>query len=305
MQQYDILADDNFSAIDRIYSYLNGQDQSVDEQIADLAVVAFKHGLMRQLMEEREEVQPGKLRCSNPGPCARKMAYAYLGTVPDGKKIDARAKLTFLNGDLLEVVIVVLLKLAGIKTEGTILDEGGQPDLWFDAGDGVLVPGHGDGILPVQEGLSTRTLLEVKSCSDWAFKNKFSKGIVGDDYMLQHQTYMEATTLVQGLFIAANKNSGELVEVHTYKDPEFLVWARQNYQLAVHSTPENLPPRYDDGDSYGLKVVRGEKTDYLAALCGYCSYYNSCWNHPQIEFKYGKPIFKVIDMPEDYVCPTA
>lgn len=289
-----------FSIKQKIYDYLNNTGLEYDEALAVAAAEAFKSGLVRQVMEDRGEVKPGTLRGSNAGPCARKIAYGYLGAEPNGKEIDARAKLTFLTGDLLEVVLVALIKLVGIQTEGTCLDEGGQQDLWFDAGNGILVPGHPDGILPVQEGLSERTLLEIKSASDYTFKHKFEKGIIDDGYKLQHNVYLAALGLEQGVFVAINKNSGEITEVWTERDDDYVEWACANYQAAVASTLDSLPPRYSDNDAYGPKIDKRTGSTVLAPLCTYCSWRDTCWPDLDVEVKYGRPVFYITAMPEDY-----
>jgi hypothetical protein len=151
----------------------------------------------------------------------------------------------------------------------------------------------------VQPGLTKPILLEVKSASDYSFKFKFEKGIIDDGYMLQHQVYMEATGLDEGCFIAISKNSGELVEVWTKYDPDFVKWARQNYTLATLASLDNLPPRYKDGDAYGPKFNKQGKMT-LAPLCTYCSHRDLCWPDLEVEVKYGKPVFFIGSLPEDY-----
>lgn len=289
-----------FSVVQRIEDYLNAQQKTYDEALADTISKSMSYHVIRQLMKTREP-KPGQLRGSDPGPCARKMAYKFHGVPEDGKKIDARGQITFLMGDVLEVMVVALMKLAGIQTEGTVLDEG-QIDLEFDAGDGITVPGHADGFLPVQEGLSKRTLLEVKSTSDWAFKNKFEKGIIDSGYTLQHNVYFDATGLEQGIFIAVNKNTGHICEVWTKPSGESVLLAKSNYHLVSASSLDDMPPRYFDGDAYGLKLNKKKDayTRQLAPLCTYCSHYNLCWNKPVISFdRYSKPVLTVTDLPRD------
>lgn len=289
-----------FSIKDRIYSYLNASETLYDSDLAevlkDRAAELVKWAIHRQILESRKEVRPGQLRGSNAGPCARKIAYGYLGFEPKGKEIDARAKLTFLNGDLLELVVVFLTKLVGVQTRGTCLDEGGQIDLTLKINDKVEVPGHPDGILLVQPGLEEEHLFEIKSASDFSFKRKFERLEIDDGYKLQHMVYMEALGLKKGVFLAVNKNSGELAEVWTEYDPEYVEWARHNYVIATAARPNKLPTRYY-GDGYG--VIKNKKGEYvLAPLCGYCSYRDECFN-VSVDASRGKPIFKLNELPDD------
>lgn len=288
-----------FSVVDRIYQYLNNTGQQLDEALAEAAGEACKRGLIRQIMEERGDPEPGSIRASNSGPCSRKMAYAWLGFPHQGKEIDARAKLTFLTGDLLEVVVVALIKLAGIKVRATCLDDGGQEDILFRVSNDIVVPGHSDGIIEIQDGLDEEMLLEVKSTSQWAFDNKFCKGVIDDGYRLQHNVYLDGLGFNRGIFVAIDKNSGALTEVHTVKDPEAVEWAKANHMSATQSTPDCLPPRYHDGDAYGIKYKKG--VAYLAPLCSYCNQRDRCWPFTQLEFdRYGKPQYRVLEVPEDF-----
>jgi hypothetical protein len=226
------------------------------------------------------------------------MAYGYHGIPEDGKKIDSRAMITFLNGDMIETLVAVLMQLAGIEVEHSCLD--GQANIELKLQGGIVVPGHPDGILPVQPGVKQRTLLEVKSASDYAFRNHFSKGHIDDGYMLQHQTYLRALKLKHGVFVAISKNAGELVEVWTEYDPDFAKWAARNHLTAAHSTPDKLPPRYSDGDAYGAIPDKKQKGRYrLGALCTYCAWRDTCWPGLEMELRSGKPTYLITEMPTD------
>jgi hypothetical protein len=251
-------------------------------------------------MEVREP-SPG-LRGSNPGPCARKMAYNYLGYLP-GKDFEARTYVTFLTGDILEVVSIALLRLAGIEVEGTCLDEDGQVEGLFDVGNGILVPCHPDGILLPQPGIGeNKLLLEVKSSSDYGFKREWSKGRYSDQYKLQHQVYLDTFKIDEGIFFVINKNTGHFCEVLTKRDPEYLEWAKVNYSMAASADPDNLPPRFVDNQNFGRKIGRnGKVTTDLCWGCGYCDYVEHCWPGLKIDFSKGKPVHNV---PLDVVDPT-
>jgi hypothetical protein len=251
--------------IEKIESYLRGKGQTVDEALLEASHDAFVYSIKRQLMEERGD--PSGLRGSNPGPCARKMAYAF-HEFPRTKELEPRSKITFLTGDLIELCVVCLIKLAGIEVEGTILDEEGQVEGYFDVGNGLMVPCHPDGLLPAQAGLNEPHLLEVKSINHFSYQRDTKKNVIGDQYLLQHNVYLEAYGYDYGVFIYLNKNTGHMHEIYTEKDPELVEKARKNYTLAGLSSPDALPPRYEDGENYGRWVDKNEvKTNKLAWGC--------------------------------------
>lgn len=286
--------------VEYIEQYLGGNNQIKNEEILVAMKDSFDYSVVRQLMETRDG--PTGLRGSHPGPCARKMAYGF-HEFPVSKDLDSRTKITFLTGDLLELVAVAIIKLSGIGTRATILD-GGQEDAYFDVGNGLMIPCHGDGIILAQPGITDEeVLLEIKSVNDRGFKYNWMKlQDVGYQYMLQHQVYLEAYGLKRGLFFAINKNTGHFCEIETEYNPELVEIARNNYTLAGFSDPDNLPPRFEDGKDYGRVVDKsGVKTDRLAWGCMYCSFNTHCWPGMVTTIEKGRPVGRV---PDDSVART-
>lgn len=278
--------------VEPVSNYLTSKDKQIDEETLTAMWKSFEYSTKRQFMEVREP-SPG-LRGSNPGPCARKMAYNYLGYTP-GKDYEARTYITFWTGDILELVTIGLLRLAGIEMRATCLDEDGQADGFFDVGNGLLVPCHPDGILLPQTGVADEEiLLEVKSTSDFGFKREWSRGFYSDNYKLQHQVYLDTFGLNRGVFFVINKNTGHFCEVLTERDPEYLEWAKKNYEWAAGAEPDALPPRFVGKDA-GRKVDKktGNLKEELAWQCGYCDFVGHCWPGLQIDIVKGKPVHLV------------
>ena len=286
--------------IEKVENYLTSKDKTLDEAILESMYSSFVWSVRRQFMEVRES--KGGLRGSNPGPCARKMAYTYLGYAPT-RDFEARTYVTFATGDLIELFVIGLLKLAGVELRGTCLDEGGQLEGLFDAGNGVLVPCHPDGIVLPQIGVTDKEmLLEVKSAADYGFKYEWSRGTYSDNYKLQHQVYLDTFGVDAGIFFIINKNTGHFAEVLTERDPDYLVWARKNYAMAAAADPDSLPPRFIDNENTGRKRdKKGNLTANLAWLCSYCDFSRHCWPGVQVEFEKGKPVYVV---PTDIEDPT-
>jgi len=279
-------------------NYLTSKDKVIDKEVLEKMKSSFDWAVTRQFMEVREP--SGGLRGSNPGPCARKMAYAYLGFTP-GRDFEARTYVTFLTGDILELVAIAMLRLAGVEMYGTCLDEDGQVEGMFDAGNGLLVPCHPDGIIKVQPGFDEEYLLEIKSTSDFSFKREWVKGMYSDAYKLQHQVYLETFNKDKGIFFVINKNTGHFAEVPTVRDPDYLLWARKNYAMAASADPNSLPPRFVDNSNYGRKLSKAyKKTEELAWGCGYCDFNNHCWPGLKVDISKGKPVHTVpLDIEDD------
>lgn len=279
--------------VEKIEHYLTGRGQTLDEEVLQQMWNSFTFSVQRQLMEERELSK--NLRGSNPGPCARKMAYATLGYEPT-EPLQARSKVTFLTGDLLELVAVGMMRLAGLNVTDTCLDADGQSEAIFDVGNGTLVKCHADGILHPQIGVTdVKRLLEIKSSSDYGFKREWLRGNMSDQYRLQHNIYMEAYGIDHGIFLVVNKNTGHFAEVLTEKDPDIIEWGRKNYLLASVADEDNIPPRFMDFENYGLKKDKqGNVTNQLCWGCSYCDFTRYCWPGVELEINSrGKPEYYV------------
>jgi len=283
--------------VERIDQYLIGKEKKIDDNLLKEMKFGFDNSITRQLMEVKEGSGTGNLRCSNPGPCARQMAYGLLG-FPKSRDYEPRTLLTWLFGDIIELTAAAIIRLSGVVLNSTILDEEGQAEGFFNVGNGLLVPGHTDGIIPVQEGVCDEPyLLEIKSSSDYGFKREWLKNNPGKRYELQHQVYLDMLGLDKGVFFVINKNTGHYHEVLTEKNESLVEEARQNYEAAGFATPEQLPPRYEDGKDYGRKIDKeGNVTETLAWGCTYCDFLHSCWPNVEVTFERGKPVHKVKDM---------
>src|SRR3990167_3186760 len=99
--------------VDKINKYLSEAGKTIEESlrydVEKLAGAAFQ----RQFMDSEVYDAKGKLWFSGIGKCVRQQAYKFHGFEKKGKEIDARAKLAFFTGDLVELTIVSLAKLAG------------------------------------------------------------------------------------------------------------------------------------------------------------------------------------------------
>jgi len=259
--------------VEKIYQYLSVQEKTLNDAILDEVAQNSRFAFKRQFMEA-DQNDKGKLRLSSAGRCARQVAYAYHGFEKKGKEIDARAKLVFWTGDLIELTVVNLAKLSGCVLLNT-----GQDQLTVSLPvNGTFAVGHPDGIYEDEEaidesGNSTngragkRYLLEVKSMSSFSYE-KFEKGEIDEGYISQINAYMSALNLDSCVFIGLNKDNGMLHERIVKKNPKVVESLTNNLASVAHSTPEKLPPP-------PAELEANEKGIY-PWNCLYCAYWMHC-----------------------------
>lgn len=249
--------------VDKINKYLFEKEMILDEslkyEVEKIAGWAFKN----QFMNNDEKDSRGRIWFSGVGRCVRQQAYQFHGFEKKGKEIDGRAKIIFWTGDLAELTVVNLAKLAGAQITATGLHQI-RISLPVNGGE---ISGRPDGI--IIEG-KEMILLEVKSMSSYGFE-KFEKGEIDESYIFQVNIGMEALGLSKCCFVALNKDSGVMNERIIEKNPEIVEKARQNVKAIMHSTPENLPDRPYEPNAKGL----------LPWQCDYCAYHGHCWPEAQ------------------------
>lgn len=246
--------------VDRINAYLSKSEKNLDEslkfEVEKLAGVAFK----RQFMTDRDGVAKGTLRLSAAGRCARQLAYAYHGFEEKGKERDARASMIFWTGDLVELTIVSLAKIAGCRIAFSGFN---QTRVSFQVSESIHIEGHPDGLL-FEDG--NIYLIEIKSMSSYGFE-KFEKGEIDDAYLAQVNGYMDALSVDKCVFIAFNKENGVMHEIVLTRDSAIVSQVRGNLLSVLNSTPEELPAR----------PYKPDQKNILPWNCLYCSYWGKCW----------------------------
>lgn len=248
--------------VDAIGRYLTEKAKTLDEalkyEVEKLAGWAFK----RQFMTDDESDTKGKLRMSSCGKCARQLAYAFHGIEKKGKEQDARSKLVFFTGDLIELVITNLAKLAGVVMTATGLN---QLTLTGKVGE-TAVTGHPDGMV-LHEG--KWYLFECKSMSSYSFERFQKDSYLDPSYISQTNIYMHKLDLDACVVVGYDKDSGVMHEVIVKKDSEVVKRAVANLQTVVDSTPETLPEP-------PAELNYDQETGFYPWNCLYCSYWGHC-----------------------------
>jgi|TARA_A100001515_G_scaffold141526_1_gene138645 hypothetical protein len=199
----------------------------------------------------------------------------------DGKVQDMEynALFRFLFGDITEAIVMMVLKGAGIK----IVDAQKSVELKIDNN---VIKGTLDVIL--EDELGQQKVWDIKSASDWAFKNKYRGGyetLTQEDpfgYVMQGHLYGEATGLPFGGWIVVNKSSGELlfVEVPDWKQDDKETYLKDaKARIKILTNPKAKFVKFPlDWETYrrGGEVVRtGNKV--LSKECSFCGYRKHCW----------------------------
>jgi len=246
--------------VDKINTYLSQRETTLDEslryEVEKLAGWCFK----RQFMTDESPVTKGKIRLSSCGKCPRQVAYAFHGIEKNGKETDSRAKIIFWTGDLAELTITGLAKLAGCCITATGLN---QITVKLPV-NGSVIEGHPDGLFLHEKELY---LLEVKSMSSFSFA-RFEKGEIDEGYRAQINAYMECLGLQKCVLVALNKDNGILAERVVEKDEKIVSKIRENIKAVLHSTPEDLPPP--------PKELDPDPKGFFSWVCLYCSYWGHC-----------------------------
>lgn len=194
------------------------------------------------------------LRLSMIGQPNRKVWYEVTG----GKKQDLEPQtlIKFLYGDMLEQLLVLLVKAAGHSVE--------------DAQKEVVV----NGVVGHQDAVVDGVLVDFKSASDYGFK-KFKEGTVAEDdpfgYVAQLSAYAAANKTNKAGWLAINKTTGELsyCPLHAM---DFIDSESRVDEVKKLATQKEPPPRcYDavpDGKSGNMRLAIG---------CSYCDFKLDCW----------------------------
>jgi hypothetical protein len=229
----------------------------VSEKIAPLVDVAIQK-------ERAKESPRSYLGASRWGEaCERKLAYEFHKTQKDSG-FSGRSYRIFDAGHDYEDRVVQYMRMAGfiLKNEN---DEGKQ--IGFFVADGKL-GGHCDGIIydgPV--ALPYPLVFECKSLNDKSWNDTKKKGVKESKpvYYAQIQTYCAYFDVPNGgLFVAINKNDGEIYYEHVPFDAR---------------TAQDVSDR-------ALRVVKSSRPEELSRItddpanfqCRFCDYSKTCHN---------------------------
>tara|TARA_R100000030_G_C3228724_1_gene117727 strand:- start:246 stop:953 length:708 start_codon:yes stop_codon:yes gene_type:complete len=213
--------------------------------------------------------------------------YATDSTV--GYADNYNTKLRNLYGDIIEAVIVMLLKTVKAKIEG-IQGKVKLKTKYFD------IKGTYDIIIDDR-------VYDIKSASSFSFRNKFSQGfqsMANDDvfgYLPQGYLYAESLNKKFGGWIVINKETGEMLVTeppHDDEDYKKDALARANNNIKALMEDKPFERQFElKNEKFGRNET-GNKI--LGTVCSYCQYKHKCWGEeiqylPQQQSKSANPSY--------------
>lgn len=246
----------------------------------DAFVEECKEATKRQLTRDRGE---WRVRMSGIG---RPLCQQILDKQGIKEEMEYNSMFRFLFGDFTESILMLVMREAGVD----IVDYQRPVELEIA---GHKIRGTLDVIIRDEAGVEK--VWDIKSASDWAFKNKFTnyggyEKMKEDDpfgYLMQGFLYSEASGLPFGGWIVVNKSSGEVAVV------EAADWSGDDKQHYLKLAEDRVKQLTDDNveltkiqdvfETYkkdGTVVRTGNKV--LARQCQLCGYRHHCWPDAQL-----------------------
>lgn len=305
---------------DAITAYLEQSEKAMNKVVLDEMAVAFRRMVLKQLMAPRQDRKGYESTTSYTHPCSRKARLTFDGAAQEPLK--ARSLLKFLLGDMVELTVLGVAKLAG-------LDIGmNNEDLTIEGRDGKLIPVHPDGLLHLENRWYN---VEVKSCDSKTFDRWLERGGPDDTWgyltqaSLEIQAWRETTMEVNDTcFVAVSTGTRqgsiaewrlpfqpELVDAwHDRRDtarggvvppipyppqPESQFIKGREIDAEIYASPHGEPaPRLDkNGRIHGWDVPTGREI-VPQVPCGYCAFVKTqCWTRAELDFDGTSPIWVV------------
>ena len=234
-----------------VYEVMKSKDYS-----GDLSTIAMQAG--REVEEAiKNAFEPyenkNELRMSSIGRCERAQWYAVKGYTPE--ELEGSVYLTFLQGHILESVLVALIKLAGHDVQDqqkkhTVEGINGSQDCTIDG-----------------------ELVDIKTASAWSWDNKFSEDGIKDDafgYIKQLSGYGKTEDRKDGYFLAFNKNKSTLKLCRQKLEEDIDTYIVDLKDKMESDTP---PMRLANATTFS----KAEAKEKLCMTCAFCGFKEDCY----------------------------
>ena len=248
-------------------------DTNVSLSSLDAFVEECKEAAKRQLSREKGA---WRIRMSGIG---RPVCQQILDKRGIREEMEYNSMFRFLFGDFTESILMLVMREAGVD----IVDYQKPVELEIA---GHKVKGTLDVI--IRDEVGVEKVWDIKSASDWAFKNKFTnyggyEKMKEDDpfgYLMQGFLYSEASGLPFGGWIVVNKSSGEVavVEAADWSGEDkkhYLQLAENRIQILAQDDPEfvRIKDVFETHKKDGTVIRTGNKV--LARQCQLCGFRNT------------------------------
>ena len=156
-----------------------------------------------------------------------------------------------------------------------------SPKCWFCLG---KTPISGEDDVEIAD-----KVYDIKSASDWAYRNKWRKGfdaLLEDDpfgYLGQMAGYSIGQSKKMGGWIVMNKSSGEIIVIDAPEEKEIysdtIKLMRKNVRTITNKIPDIV--KFEPIEEVFNREVTGRKI--LAKQCSMCDYRAHCWPSAKFE----------------------
>jgi len=246
MKTVDTLVDDIYAAVEEGFEPDFAYVTDFQEDVAAALLKQFKPANRKR---------GNHLRMSNIGKPDCQLWHEINET--DGEGIDAQTRVKFLFGDLIEALMLYLVKEAGHKVTHE------QAEVEVNG-----IKGHMDCRI---DGVP----VDVKSASPFGYK-KFKEGTLAHDdpfgYMAQISGYAEPEKDESAGFLAFEKVLGKIAYMRVDRNDMIDVPSRVDHMkevVSLEEPPERCFEPVPDGKSGNMK---------LPTNCSYCAFKKTCWS---------------------------
>jgi hypothetical protein len=238
-------------------------------EVLDEAADAFRDMLSDQF--NSNPVRKFQLRMSNMGRPLCQLQMEANGVRPDN--VDASLKMKFIYGHTVEIIAMAVLQAAGVEIDAS--HQKGKLDI-----DGHIIEGTSDIEIKGE-------IFDIKSCSDWAFRNKwtsFDTMKAGDSfgYVVQLFGYSESQGKQAGGWFVINKQTGEWRVIRVPESQRLR--AQEVEEMVEHlkhvvDVIDNKKPFercFSDKEETWYKKPTGRRV-LSSKTCEFCDFKGSCW----------------------------
>lgn len=248
------------SIVEDVYSFLSSSVEVKEEAVSELA-----SSLATTIANRLKDRRKPSLSMSQVGKAHRRLWMDLKYPVEPSPSL----RLKFLYGDIIETIVLWLVRQSGHTVERQ------QESVCVDG-----VRGSIDAII------DNKYLTDVKSCSARAYQ-KFSKGYLPQEdpfgYISQISGYNEALPDYLPMFLAMNKETGELCTYEPDKDFDLVDIHKVIKEAKEAVASEEMPKE----PCYQTVPIGKSGNIGLASGCKLCPHKTRCWKDVRV-FQYAK-----------------